>query len=93
MGGSDPAAERDHTCYRLLSGLSGSLVRVAPRAAAPRLAGRAALGRREEVLERDVQEGAVGLGEQLVAVAQLGRDLDPPAAVGGHPRRDPQRRG
>ena len=80
------------TCYRLRqrpcritrSGRSASRC-------CPRLGGRAALGRGEEVLERDVQEGAVGLGEQLVAVAQLAGDLDPPAAVRGHARRDPER--
>ena len=68
-----------------------SLVRGIREAAAPGLAGGPALRSREEMLERDVEEGAVGLGQQLVAVAQLGRDLDPPAALGDDPGRDPER--
>ena len=67
----------------------GSPVRGVRQPPAPGLARRATLRRREEVLERDVQEGAVRLGEQLVAVAELGGDLDPAAALGADTRARP----
>src|SRR5581483_4415164 len=55
--------------------------RVAP---APRLAGRPSLGRREEVLERHVQERRPSLGEHLVAVPQRAVHVEPPSLAAGH---------
>ena len=57
---------------------------------------RRVLRRRQEVLERHVQECSVRLGEQVVSVSQLGRDLDPAAAgadAGGNLQRPVDRRG
>jgi hypothetical protein len=42
------------------------------------------------VLQRNVQEGAARLGEDLVAVAEVPVDVDPPAAAVRHPGRDPK---
>jgi hypothetical protein len=55
---------------------------------APRLAGGPALGRREEVLERHVQERAARLGKELarVRVAELGVDVKAPPPAAGEPR-------
>ncbi len=46
----------------------------------PALAGGASLWRREEVLERHVQERRARLGERLGAVDEIGADADPPSA-------------
>ena len=46
---------------------------------------RRALRRRQEVVERDVQERPACLGEDLVAVTELGIDVDPPPAAVRHP--------
>jgi hypothetical protein len=46
---------------------------------APGLAGGTALGRCQEVLERDVNERHPGLGERLVGVADLAAHVDAPA--------------
>jgi hypothetical protein len=58
---------------------------VGVKSAAPRAAGGPALGAREEVLERDVQEGSPRLGEELVAVAKVAVDVDSAASAVGHP--------
>jgi hypothetical protein len=63
-----------------------SLPQLALKALRPRLARSTTLRRGEEVLERNVEEGAVRLGQQLVAVTELGRDLDPAASFGRHTR-------
>src|ERR671925_6558 len=53
----------------------------------PRFACGAALRGGEEVLERNVEERAARLGEDVCApaVADLGVDVDPPAAAAGQP--------
>jgi hypothetical protein len=54
----------------------------------PRLAGGAALGAREEVLERHMQEGTACLCEDLALAAQGAVDMDPPPAALRHTRCD-----
>ena len=51
----------------------------------PGLAGGASLRRGEEVFERDVKEGPARLGEDLLAVAKVGIDVDAPPAAVRHP--------
>jgi hypothetical protein len=57
---------------------------------APDLAHRSAFRRGEEVLQRDVEEGGAGLGQDLVAVAERAVDADPAASAIGHPGRHRQ---
>src|SRR5829696_2812430 len=57
----------------------------------PRLAGGPSFRGEEEVLERDVQERALRLGEQLLAVPELAEDLDAAAALAGDAGRDGER--
>ena len=57
----------------------------------PALPGGTALGAREEVLERHVQEGAARLGEDIPLEAEPAVDMDAPAAAFRHPGRDLQR--
>ena len=64
--------------------LSGSL--------RPALGRSPALGRREEVLERHVQERRLAFGEDLVAVGERGVDVQPPPACLVEPRADQQAR-
>jgi hypothetical protein len=52
---------------------------------APGLSGRAPLGRGEEVLERNVEEGAAGLGQHVRTLAQLGIHMEATAAAVHHP--------
>ncbi len=54
----------------------------------PGLAGGPSLWRGEEVLERDVQEGASRLGQDLGLVDELRVDVDPAPSRAGHPRRE-----
>jgi hypothetical protein len=63
-------------------------VRVKP--SPPRLAGGPALGAREEVLERNVQERGARLGEHGIALAKLPVDVDAAAAAARDPRRESQ---
>jgi hypothetical protein len=74
--------------YRQGPETAGPPVRVGLEPATPGLAGGAALGRGEKVLERDVEEGALRLREELLAVPELPGDLDPTPAVRGDVRRD-----
>ena len=61
------------------------LTPVLVKSPAPGFAGGAAFRRRKEVVERDVQERTACLGEDLVAVPQVGVDVDAPPAAVRHP--------
>ena len=67
-----------------------SLVLARVKTAPPRLSGRSAFRRGEEVLERNVEESTTGLGEHVPAfgVAELGINVDAPAMATGEPGRD-----
>ena len=62
------------------------------KAPPPRLAGGAAFGRGEEVLERNMEQGPSGLGEDVarLRVPELGIDVEAPPSAPGQPRRNPE---
>jgi hypothetical protein len=58
--------------------------------APPGLPGRTALGRLEEVVQRDVEEGTAGLGQDLVSLPQVPVDVEAAASGARDPGADQQ---
>ena len=81
-------------CARRRVGTSATYVKGGARLAKalrPKVASGTALGRAQEVLERHVDEGPVGIGEELAAVPQVAVDLKAPPSAFTELRGDLQR--